>query len=185
MSSVEAIQGIDVSDAIVEKFNEATRSAGFSEQHMYAIRGGLLDSSNNNHTEDETNTTINSKDLFDFDIAVMRMALHHVSDPQEMVKRLVERLRVGGTLLIIEGTIPEAAQLQAYLDAKHRDHDSQHIISRTSQVISRVGFSDTEIQILLLNAGSSERSIEYLLNEEVSKIPEDVAGVKGGVRIES
>ena len=53
-------------------------------------------------------------------------------------------------------------------------------MSRPGQVISRFGFSAAEMRTSLLNVGCSDSSIVYLVNEEVSKIPENVAGVKGG-----
>lgn len=178
---MDIIRGIDVSDGMVDRFNNVARSAGFSEQQMYATRGDLLDNNYSSKPEDETDTTINSKDFFDFDIAVISMALHHVSDPQSLVSRLVERLRVGGILLIVDGSTPEQSQLQSYLDAQHHNHGSENLLSRTRHIISKLGFDAVEIRTFLLNAGCNECSIEYLLNEEASKIPEDVTGVKGGV----
>lgn len=99
-----------------------------------------------------------------------------------MVNRLFERLRVGGTLLIIDWTIPEQSQLQSYLDAQPHDHGSQNLASRARHLVSRFGFDTAEMQTIFLNVGCSESSIEYLENEEISTMPEEVIGVKGGVQ---
>lgn len=86
-------QGIDSSSKQAERFNAAVRDLdGVSERRVYAVVGDLQDPS----------AEIKQREWFDFDIAIMSMALHHVSDPIDMLTRLRERLKKGGIILVVE-----------------------------------------------------------------------------------
>ena len=73
--------------------------AGLSQRRMNAIRGNLMDDS----------AALAGPDYYDFDLAVVSMALHHVKNPQELLMRLVERLKSGGVLVVIEWLPPSAS----------------------------------------------------------------------------
>ena len=62
---------------------------------MHAIQGDL---------GDQSGTTLNESEWFDFDVAFISMALHHVPDPVAMLRQLRRRLKDGGVLVVIEGT---------------------------------------------------------------------------------
>ena len=96
---------------MVDKFNAEAREAGMSEAQMRAVRGDLLAPADG---------SLGDPAFYDFDLAVMSMALHHVDDPKAMVARLVERVKPGGTVVIIDW-IP--SDDFPPMDSSH-DHDS-------------------------------------------------------------
>jgi SAM-dependent methyltransferase len=59
---------------------------------MRAVHGDVM----------EPSAELQGKDWFGFDVAIMSMALHHVPQPVEMLSRLRERLREGGSLVLVE-----------------------------------------------------------------------------------
>lgn len=63
---------------------------------MYAYQGNLLDPNDPDPRE------FSSFDFQLFDIAVVGLGFHHFDDPALAAKRLVERLRPGGVLLILD-----------------------------------------------------------------------------------
>ena len=73
-------QGIDSHPAQAERFNEEARKLlGDSHDRMYAILDDL----------DKPSKTLDEPAWFDFDVAIISMALHHVQDPVDMLTRHV------------------------------------------------------------------------------------------------
>lgn len=81
---------------------------------MYAYQGNLLDPNDPDPRE------FASFDFQLFDIAVVGLGFHHFDDPALAAKRLVERLRPGGVLLILDflphGKIAHVSPSSAFLD---------------------------------------------------------------------
>ena len=63
---------------------------------MYAYQGNLLDPNDPDPRE------FSGFDFHLFDIAVVGLGFHHFDDPALAAKRLVERLRPGGVLMILD-----------------------------------------------------------------------------------
>lgn len=63
---------------------------------MYAYQGNLLDPNDPDPRE------FSGFDFHLFDIAVVGLGFHHFDDPALAAQRLVERLRPGGVLLILD-----------------------------------------------------------------------------------
>lgn len=63
---------------------------------MYAYQGNLLDPNDPDPRE------FSGFDFHHFDIAVVGLGFHHFDDPALAAQRLVERLRPGGVLLILD-----------------------------------------------------------------------------------
>lgn len=59
---------------------------------MLAVQGDL------NNPQD----SLAQPEWFDFDAAIISMALHHVQDPTDLLKRLQQRLKHGGSLVVID-----------------------------------------------------------------------------------
>jgi len=85
--------GIDVAPGMVEEYNRRASAAGLS--HFHAVLGDLT--SAEGVAED-----LMDKDLFNFDIAGIGMGFHHFEHLQLSIDRLVERLRPGGVLFIVD-----------------------------------------------------------------------------------
>lgn len=77
----------------MERYNyEAAKVFGNNSDRMYAIQGDL----------DNPSSELAHTDWFNFDAAIISMALHHVPEPVKMLSQLRERLRIGGALTVVE-----------------------------------------------------------------------------------
>lgn len=88
--------GIDLTPAMVHEFNTSATNQGIPESEMHAVQGNLLD------PEDPSPAALSGKEFFDFDIAVVGLGFHHFDDPGLAAKRLSERLKKGGVLMIVD-----------------------------------------------------------------------------------
>ncbi|KAI1108534.1 S-adenosyl-L-methionine-dependent methyltransferase [Nemania sp. NC0429] len=84
--------GMDISEEMVAAYNRGAENQGLSPDEMRAVLGDL--------TSESVDDALSSPELFNFDIAVVGGGFHHFEDPELAAKRLVERLRPGGVLLI-------------------------------------------------------------------------------------
>lgn len=176
---VARIRGIDISDTQVKNFNQAARLQGLSEQEMYAIQGDLGPSS----TATTSHPELQGKDFYGFHVIVISMGLHHIENPQDLLKNLVERLREGGAIIIIDWVpgIGEPDHEPASGGAQDVTHDqgshsNQHGHHSASHTVAHVGFSEDQMQKMLKEAGCSE--VDYVLHPERSKVPWEIGGEK-------
>ena len=151
------MRGIDISEAMVEGYNSIAR-ASWSPEVMHAVRGDLLSNEEIGPAEEYSN----------FDIAVISMALHHVSDSQELISKLVARLKRDGVVVVLDW-VPGAAEHES---TKH--HDVHHTIARGS-------FSKADMEDIFTKAGCKATGMAYTEYKETTTIPEHVTGVDGGV----
>ena len=89
------VRGIDISENMVQKYNDAADSSSLSTEQVNAVVGDLL--------ADEVPEHLNTPEYYDFDVAVIGLGFHHFDNPVRAVQRLNERLKPGvGVLLIID-----------------------------------------------------------------------------------
>lgn len=87
--------GLDIATSQVKRFNEEAARlvpAAEAQSRMLAIQGDLNDPSD----------TLTQPEWFDFNAAIISMALHHVQDPSRLLKRLQKRVKRGGSLVVID-----------------------------------------------------------------------------------
>jgi len=72
-----------------------------------------------------------------FDVAAMSLALHHVDDPSLAVRRLTERLRPGGVLVVVE----------------FLRHDAMAVSHPAKKSVVHDGFATEEIKKIFEDAG--------------------------------
>ncbi|UNI23712.1 hypothetical protein JDV02_009514 [Purpureocillium takamizusanense] len=140
------LRGIDISGGMVEQYNDTARHLGLSADKMHGVRGDLLNDT----------VAMSGSELSGFDAVLMSMALHHVADPAKMIKKLAERLALGGSLVIIDWIS------HARTPAGQTPHPASHTITRH-------GFSEEEMQAMFTDAGLSD--FGYLLHPQRSKMP--------------
>lgn len=97
-SYVDTIRGIDISENMVEKYNEAARQSGMTSDHCNAVVGDLFGETVPDH--------LTTPDLYQFDIAVIGLGFHHFENPTLAIKRLTERLKPGEGVLVIVDFLP-------------------------------------------------------------------------------
>jgi SAM-dependent methyltransferase len=106
-----------------------------STEEMHAYQGNLC------VTSDPSPPAFAGPNFFDFDIAAVGLGFHHFDDPELAAIRLVERLRPGGVLLMID-----------FLPHESLDH-MHHAAAPT---ITHHGFSEGRIREIFEKAGAGE-----------------------------
>ncbi|KAI0456049.1 S-adenosyl-L-methionine-dependent methyltransferase [Xylaria acuta] len=163
----QVIRGVDISDSMVDAYNEAARRTGVAPSRMSAARGNVLD-------PDVDGNVIGGADFHEADVIVMCLALHHIENPEELLSKLVQRLRSNGVVVIIDWmTDPSDISHVNVAGAANEPTDAHHTISKGS-------FSAHDMHQLLAAAGCSPGGIDVRPNIETSHIPESVSKVKGG-----
>ncbi|KAI1330417.1 S-adenosyl-L-methionine-dependent methyltransferase [Xylariaceae sp. FL0255] len=183
----DVIRGIDVSENMVNSYNEAAKKAGLPIERMSATRGDVLDD------DAATNgTPLIDQEFFEFDAVIMSMALHHVGNQAEMLKRLVQRLKVGGVIVIIDfARLPGEGNVAFHKHGHHHDehhhgHHGDHHPSNlnfdSSPTVSRNSFSKEDMLQFFQAAGCDGDSFGFHIHPEYTIVPEEVSGVKGRLK---
>lgn len=154
---------------MVEAYNDGARMQGLHEQQMHAVHGDLM------VPPEKIPEAFKREDLYGFDVIVMSMALHHVEEPKLMTTSLVERLRDGGSILIIDWA-PSASKAKE--THHHHEHGGGHQqeVHSVKQTMSRSGFDEEEMVKILKQAGCSKA--DYVFHPELSKLPSKFGGEK-------
>lgn len=124
--------GIDLSENMAATYNARAENQGLTAEEMHAYQGNLCSAS------DPQPEAFTSQEKFhNFDIAAVGLGFHHFDDPALAAKRLAERLKPGGVLLILDFFTHETPQFE-------------HPVTST---ITHHGFSESEIKRIFEEAG--------------------------------
>ena len=125
---------------MVLEYNKGALNQGIAPSEMYAHMGNLLDPS------DSSPSSLSGEEFFGFDVAAVGMGFHHFDDPALAAMRLAERLKVGGTLFIVD-----------FLPHQHLpgDHKAKH-------TVMHMGFSQHDVKKIFTGAGV-EKDFEYVI----------------------
>ena len=85
---------------MVQEYNTGAFNQGILESEMHAVVGNLIDASVS--VSSTPDSPLEKPEFYDFDIAAVGLGWHHFTDPAFAAKQLSKRLKVGGTLLIID-----------------------------------------------------------------------------------
>ncbi|RMZ92278.1 hypothetical protein DV736_g495, partial [Chaetothyriales sp. CBS 134916] len=118
-------QGIDLSDKMVEAYN--ARFQPESDFNATAIVGNLL-------TEDRRSEHLSDPKFFNFDLAAIGLGFHHFENLELCLQRLTERIKPGGTLIIVD----------------FLTHEPE---ARFHKIVAHHGFSQGQIKQLFEEAG--------------------------------
>ncbi|KAF7183877.1 hypothetical protein CNMCM7691_004299 [Aspergillus felis] len=143
--------GLDLSENMVAEYNHWARVHGCPPEKMRAYRLDLLDCSA---------AGIEGLELSGFDVVIVCMALHHVTDAQRLLARLAGCLKPGGVCVVIDGfptpTVSpgedmDTADLRAVLEPQQLG---------VLETINKHGFTEEEMRALYEGAGLG-RNFEY------------------------
>ncbi|KOS44966.1 hypothetical protein ACN38_g4123 [Penicillium nordicum] len=178
--------GIDLSAGMLDEYRATAAELGLDNSRMSAVQGNLLAP-----TLTPTTPPLSKEELDGFDLVAICMALHHVEDIALATKRLAERLRPGGVLLIIDWAArdlsnePEqqaSVQTTPSSPGDHHDHHHHHhhvhgVIDPkhpAAHTMSHNSFSRDQILSLFEQAGCAES--QFMLADRLSPVP----GARGG-----
>lgn len=161
------IVGLDISDGMVDEYNNNAREAGFADK-MVGYKGNLFTES--------VATELSGPEFSDFDVVVVSMALHHFEQPDLALKRLGERLKKGGTCLIIDmipnnnhGPHSHGSNHHAHGHGHGHGHDHSHgdeeEITDAKHTIKTHGFSQADMQKIYDAAGMGMNFDYQVLDE--------------------
>ena len=106
------LTGIDISAAMVAEYNHRCSALLASENplgaSMHAIVGDLCDPAG-------VAEALRGEELFGFDMAVVGMGFHHFEHLELSLRRLVERVKRGGVVVVVDG--------QGHEHGKSSDHN--------------------------------------------------------------
>lgn len=128
---------------------------------MFAVQGDIL-----NPTSDKMGT-----EWFNFDIAIISMALHHVVDPITLLKRLRERVRIGGVIVVVDWLVDDSHDKKDEVGEKY-DKSKMKKLEHGPKIWN--GFSEDGIQADLEAAGCERIEVEVFTVE--MEAPEFMAG---------
>ncbi|TEA20981.1 putative methyltransferase [Colletotrichum sidae] len=133
--------GIDISENMVAAYNARAENQGLSPSEMQAHQGDLTDPSTP-HPEAFT-----GPEFHNFDVASVGLGFHHFHDPEFAAKRLVDRLRPGGVLIILD-FLPHGAMdgaLPAADTVKHHGFSEERVRRMFEEAGAGEGFAMEEL----------------------------------------
>ncbi|KAI5291853.1 hypothetical protein KEM54_005289 [Ascosphaera aggregata] len=151
----ESVVGMDIAPGMVEAFNREYANDA-------KVRGVAGDISSVDPAEI---TKLSDSELFGFDMAVIVMALHHVPDPARTIRNLLARVRVGGSVVVIDWI--DDGQLFGVEQKGAESEEAKQAI----KTVTKHGFTKAELEGYYRAAGCEEESVRVDINEEVSRVP--------------
>lgn len=145
---------------MVHEYNTMANNQGIPPSEMFAYAGDLIS------LKDPFPEAFSTPEFFEFDIAAVGMGFHHFESPTLAAKRLGERLKKGGTLLIVDFAPHELSGVVGGHGHRH-DHGHGHshahdaamegkpseAINDARETITHHGFSETDVKKMFENAG--------------------------------
>ncbi|EGP88280.1 uncharacterized protein MYCGRDRAFT_92754 [Zymoseptoria tritici IPO323] len=163
---VSTIRGIDISENMVTKYNEAASSSGLTHEQAHAVVGDLF-----------TQTVapdLCTSEWYNFDIAVIGLGFHHFEHPDLAIKRLAERLKSETDPPVASASKSTDAPASSSTEPPQPAKDVQHTVkthgftpSQIRDFYTAAGFTPESFDItalresatLHLSSGPSERKI--------------------------
>ena len=115
---------------------------------MFAILGDLS----------KPSEKLQKPEWFEFDAAIMSMALHHIADPASMLTQLRSRLKDGGSLILIEwlGAKPHSHSHDENSHSEPQQLDASDMLDSPSGEKIWPGFTPQYFENALTNAGFND-----------------------------
>ena len=148
---------------MVEQYNRLAQKHGYDSSAMHAVHGDFVDARTNPSVD------LDGPEFSDFDLITMSMALHHVEDPESLIKTLSGRLRVGGVLLIIDWV--SASESGCSSAGPPADGPVRHIVAY-------MGFERRQLDDWFANSGLETFGWRWFSSQ--SELPGEMGGAKQG-----
>jgi len=137
---------MDLTEGMVKEYNTAAQNQGLSHSEMHAVQANLLD------PLDPSPAHISGPEYFNFDIAMVCSSFHHFDDPALAAKRIGERLKKGGVLVVLD-FLPHSNEKELW--EKMAEQDTTGDGKKAMNTVVHFGFSKEEIKGIFENGGCS------------------------------
>ncbi|TDZ19680.1 putative methyltransferase [Colletotrichum orbiculare MAFF 240422] len=167
---VDQILGIDIAPAIVARFNTCAARKGFDHSQAHAITGDLI-------------ADPSLAERASFDVVIISLALHHLDDPPAMLNRLAVCLKPGGVLIAVEAEDCDAQTGERVAPNPLGSHRDKHgapepeVLKTTNHQV----FNEEIFRAWFEDAGCDMGKFLYIVNGEISHIPEEASNKPGGL----
>jgi hypothetical protein len=131
---------------MVDEYNQAARQQHLSQEQMRAVRGNLLEPSS------EDAAQLEQPDYFGFHVIVVCMALHHVGEPSELVRKLAERLDSDGSLVIVDVVAPSESHIERPQPAPD---------AGSAKAVASHGFTRQDMLAMFADAGLVDADVRW------------------------
>ena len=167
---------------MVETYNSKAQEKGLSQSQMSAVQGNIV------AVDASSEANISGPEYFECDIVTMANALHHMEDPALTIERLMQRLKPGGTLLIVEliddkdnhdvaEALAKVSQSHHHSHGHHshgHDHGHGHAHeqghgNQNKYGVAHFGFTKEQLEKYFADAGCIE--VSTVLLDEPIKFP--------------
>lgn len=176
---------------MVDSYNAKARALNLPASKIYAVQGDLMGpettTSNGNNGNGGVNpefTWQENPEFSNFDLIVICLALHHISSPQDLLTKLVSRLRPGGRIVVMDwladGELGEKGGFSELQGGDDDDDDDDGDVEGKGKeraalrTCTRSGFSQREMDKLFKEAGCTDT--DFVLHEERSILPLAASG---------
>jgi SAM-dependent methyltransferase len=178
---------------MVNEYNTSARNQGIPENEMFATLGNLLD------TSSPLPESLSGPEFFNFDIAAVGMGFHHFDDAALAARRLSERLKKGGVLMIVD-FLPHGdghghhhghkhghghGHEKVGIDAKEGGPNEGDWKAKVKPTVAHMGFSEEDVKNTFEGAGVGG-GFEYVslgkgvvFGEEVERVERSVFMARG------
>ena len=149
---------------MVEEYNKRAAAKGISSEKMKATAGDLL------ADDPSTQSHISGPEFNGFDLAVISLALHHMDKPGFALQRIVERLKPGGVIVVLDWTDKPAMKDGKPISdgpgiPKGDHHGHGHGHGHGHHHHGGDGEKKLEAEDTVVHQGFSKESLEPLLKE--------------------
>lgn len=170
---VTKIRAIDIAPAMVSSYNRAAAARNLSQDQAHAVEGNLSSSS-----PPTADSPLSSPEMHSFDAAIVSMALHHMDDPPAILAALAARLRKGGVLIVVEDTDQKPSV--GPIEGAEWSSSFPAVLQKT---LNKEVFSEDTMRAWFRAAGcrGEGEGFVYVVNDEISPVPESACGVPGGL----
>ncbi|PQE05894.1 methyltransferase domain-containing protein [Rutstroemia sp. NJR-2017a BVV2] len=154
--------GVDLSPEMVAVYNAHAHNQGLGREEMCGVVGNLLEGGEGRLEGDEEG----NGEFFDFDVAVVGLGFHHFADARLAAKRLGERLKKGGVLVVVDFESHEPVHGGGHGHSHGHSHGHGHehskekeeeqeadVSKQVKETITHHGFSEEEIRSIFEDAG--------------------------------
>lgn len=146
--------GIDLSTNMVHEYNSRALNQGIPPSEMQAHEGNLISPTST------PPSSFSTPEFHNFSLAVVALGFHHFDDCALAAKRLVERLKSGGVLLILD-FLP---------------HEHMHAHHEAAKTVRHMGFGEGEIRKIFEEAGAGGGFEYTVIGKAISFVAQDGKG---------